>query len=239
VWGVVVCSVIHLVALFFLPLTERERSERCVRGPVRRHYDWSIFFSRPFLVFALVAFLGRFGMMAYYGFFTLYVENELGFAHAGYIWALGPLSEIPLIFFSSLIIARIGVKHMLGLAILATAIRLAGFALAPSVGWIVPLQFLHAFTFGAYHAASMHYIQRIVPPDMKQSMTAVFAAFFLGLPAILGSALGGNIIVVFGYRWMYGIYALIAALALVLHYVFVQEPRSYGVPEEMSAGVGG
>jgi len=57
----------HAASVALLPLTERERAERADPRQKRRHFDWAILRRRPFVLFCLVAFLGRFGMTAYYG----------------------------------------------------------------------------------------------------------------------------------------------------------------------------
>lgn len=221
---VAVCSLLHAASVAVLPLTAREKAERATRTRQKRHIDLALFRSRPFVAFAVAAFLSRLGMMGYYSYFTLYLQKEIGFQQAGYIWIIGPLAEIPVIFFSSAIIRRIGMRTMFALGTAAAAVRLTGFALAPTVGWIIPLQLLHALTFGAFYTASIHYIHRTVPPDMKQSAMAVFAACGIGLAAIVGSYVGGVLIHTHGYRFMFGCYGVVSLVALVVFLLFVKEP---------------
>ena len=106
----------------------------------------------------------------------------------------------------------------------AAAVRLIGTALAPNVLWILPLQLLHAFTFGAFFTAAIHYIQRIVPRDMKQSAMTLFAALTFGLASIVGSSLGGMVVFHFGYRPMYAGFGCVALASLLGLLLFVREP---------------
>ncbi len=219
-----VCLLWYTATTGLLPLTEREQAERASRTNHARHYDPSIFYSAPFIAFTVVAFLGRFAMFGYYSFFTLYLQNEIDFQEAGYVWIIGPIAEIPVIFFSSAIVKRLGVRCMLALGSGAAAVRLVGTALAPNVLWIVFLQFLHAFTFGAFYTASIHYIQRLVPADMKQSAMTIFASLTFGLGSIAGSSIGGVVVYHLGYRTMYASFGGVAFCALVGLILFVREP---------------
>ncbi|MCX7048819.1 MAG: MFS transporter [Candidatus Sumerlaeota bacterium] len=220
-----VCTIIHLSTISLLPLTQSEKEERHAPVRRRRHFDASLFLSRPFVAFASIAFLNSFAMAGYYGFFTLFLQEEIGFPQAGYIWILGPLSEIPMIFFSSAIIRRIGARNMLALGVAGTVVRLTGLAIAPNLWWVLPLQALHALTFGAFHTSSIHFLNRLAPPDMKQSATTLFSALALGCAAIAGNAIGGTLIEHCGYRAMYGIYGGVALIGLIGLFTFVREPK--------------
>jgi len=228
------CAMFHVAAIGALPLTRREIAERAGERRHQRHFDWRLFLSVQFVSFTLVAFLARVGISGYYGFFTLFLQKELGYKTAGYLWILGPVSEIPVIFFSSAIIRRIGVRNMFALGVAGAAVRLTGYAFVPSFWWIVPLQLLHSLTFGAFHTASIHYVHRIAPPDMKQSAVSVFNAVALGVSAIVGNAAGGMLILRQGYRFMYGCYGLVALVALAGLFLFVREPKTPELKEPLT-----
>jgi PPP family 3-phenylpropionic acid transporter len=219
-----VCVLALVGSVGLLPLTDREKAERASRENHQRHYDSRLFFRGPFIAFMAVAFLNRMAMVGYYGFFTLFLQREMHFQEAGYVWIVGPIAEIPVLFFSGALIRRIGVRRMIAVGCAAAAIRLIGTALAPSVLFILPLQLLHAGTFGAFYAASLHYLQRLVPRDMKQSAMAIFNGVSFGLAAIVGNAIGGIIIHHLGYRVMYASFGLIAITALAGLLAFVREP---------------
>jgi PPP family 3-phenylpropionic acid transporter len=182
---------------------------------------------RPaFLCFTFCAFLGRFAMMSYYGFFTLYLATVHGVEKAGLIWLLGPLSEIPVIFFSRRIMARTGVRNLFALGLLGAALRLVGFALAPSLWVLVPLQFLHSLTFGAYHCSTVTYVSRAVPPRLQSTAQTLFAAVTQGLGSMLGGAVGGLLARHFGFRALYGTFGGLAAASLLL--LLLTVPASVG-----------
>jgi len=178
--------------------------------------DWRVFLGRSFVLFTLCAFLGRMAMMSYYGFFSLFLKEKLGFANAGYIWMLGPLSEIPIIYFSHRIMRRIGVRNLFALGLLGCMVRLIAFSYATHVWHVVPLQLLHALTFGAYHTASVTYVSRIVPVHMKASAQTVFAALSGGLGGLCGGAIAGLVAETWGFAVLYRSFGFIALAGLVI-----------------------
>jgi PPP family 3-phenylpropionic acid transporter len=174
-----------------------------------------------FLWFTLCVFLCRFAMMAYYGFFTLYLAKVHGVERAGLIWLLGPLSEIPIIYFSRRIMGRIGVRNLFALGVAGIALRLGGFSVAPGLWLVIPLQFLHSLTFGAYHCASVTYVSRIVPARLQSTAQTLFASVTVGGGMMLGGTVGGLLARYLGFRALYASSAGIAALTLVLLLVTV------------------
>ena len=75
-------SLLHLCSVAALP-ADAPRSP-CRPGPQRLAFrSLRVFGRRAFLCFTLSAFLGRVSMMAYYGFFSLYLRDVHGFSAAG------------------------------------------------------------------------------------------------------------------------------------------------------------
>jgi PPP family 3-phenylpropionic acid transporter len=187
--------------------------------PEHTHLDRAgmrVFLRREFLCFTGAAFLGRVAMMSYYGFFSLYLKEVHGFENAGYIWILGPLSEIPVIYASGRIMDRIGVRNLFALGLFGCALRLFGFSVASAIWMILPLQLLHALTFGAFHCSSVTYVSRIVPQRMQSTAQAVFAAVTVGGGGIIGGSVGGLVARHAGYSVLYGAFGGVALLALLL-----------------------
>ena len=130
-----------------------------------------------------------------------------------------------MIYFSRQLMARFGVRNLFALGLLGTAVRLAGFAVAGNVWHVVPLQLLHSLTFGAFHCASLTYVNRHVPPHMNSTAQTLFAAVVTGLGGIAGGAVGGMILERHGFCAMYGWFALTALVSLVLLLVTVPDDR--------------
>lgn len=217
--AVAVTGLFHLASIALIPAAAPVPAGGHADGPAARP---SVLVAcrelcRPaFLCFTFCAFLGRLALMSYYGFFTLYLAKEHGVEKAGLIWLLGPLSEIPVIFFSRRIMDRIGVRNLFALGLLGIAVRLAGFGLAPSLWVVIPLQFLHSLTFGAYHCSSVTYVSRIVPARLQSTAQTLFSAVTIGLGSMIGGALGGMVARHLGFRALYGSFGVLAAVSFVL-----------------------
>jgi len=222
--------VFHLASIALIPAAAGGVPASALPGGVAHHQTALAAcreLCRPaFLWFTLCAFLGRLALMSYYGFFTLYLAREHGIAKAGLMWLLGPLSEIPVIFFSRRIMDRIGVRDLFALGLLGIAVRLAGFSVAHSLWVLVPLQFLHALTFGAYHCSTVTYVSRVVPVRLQSTAQTLFSAVTFGMGSMLGGALGGVLARHLGFRALYGTFGGVAAVALGVLWLTV--PRQAG-----------
>jgi len=231
-WAVAIAGALHLASVFIIPSDRPASMGSKPQSP--RRIEWRVFLSRGFLLFALAALLGRMAMMSYYHFFTLFLEERIGVEQPGLIWLLGPLSEIPVIYFSTPIMRRIGVRNLFALGLAGIVLRLVGYGFARSVWHVAPLQFLHALTFGAYHTASVTFISRLVPAHMKSSAQTIFAALTVGLGGILGGWFGGYIARFHGFPALYWTFGVIAFVALVILLGFVPDDKPRNGPQRSS-----
>jgi PPP family 3-phenylpropionic acid transporter len=177
--------------------------------------------TRAFIAFAVAAFLARFAMMSYYSFFTRYLNEVYEFKAVGYIWMLGSLCELPLIFWSRQIMARIGVRNLFALALLGTVLRLLGFSFESNLWVVVLMQPLHALTFGAFHCATVTYVSGIFPAHFQGSAQTIYSALTVGLGGLLGSSVNGVVLERFGYQAMYGFASAVALLSLLICIILV------------------
>ena len=222
-------GLLHFLSILALPQPGVHASATNAK---RYKPDLRLFLKKRFVLFTLCVLLGRMAMMSYYHFFTLFLKEELGFEAAGLLWVIGPLSEIPIIYFSTRIMKRIGVKNLFALGLLGCMVRLVCFSFATNVWQVIPLQCLHALTFGAFFTASVTYVSRLVPAEMKSSAQTLFAGLSTGLGSLLGGALGGVVAENYGFAVLYRVFGGIAFVALVILMVFV--PRE---EEETPPGV--
>ena len=193
--------------------TEKTESDRS---------DFLKLFLRPtFLVFMLAAFLGRFSMMSYYSFFSRYLDDVYGVKEVGWIWALGSLCEMPLVFCSKRIIDKIGLKSFFALGLLGCVLRLAGFSVESNIWVVLCLQPLHCLTFGAYHCATVTYVSRMFPAKLQGGAQGIFSAITVGLGGLVGSAVGGVVLDAFNYTVLYTAFSGVAFLGLVICLLFV------------------
>jgi PPP family 3-phenylpropionic acid transporter len=157
-------------------------------------------FDLRFWAVIAVVFLGRFGMGAYYSFFSLYLRDTFGASSAvSLMWAVGALAEIAPIWFSGRLIGRWGLRSVLVVSLASVSIRLLLFVLAPSLAVISLAQLLHAFTFGTFHTAAVAYVNTKIPAERRGMGMAIYNAIGTGLASFLASVVAGYILEAHGY----------------------------------------
>jgi PPP family 3-phenylpropionic acid transporter len=164
-----------------------------------------------------VVFLGRFGMGAYYSFFSLYLRDTFGGSSAvSMMWAIGAFAEIATIWFSGRLIGRWGLRSMLIVSLSAVTVRLCLFVLAPSLAVISLAQLLHAFTFGAFHTAAVAYVNLKIPAERRGLGMAIYNALGVGCASFLASVAGGYILEAHGFVTLFLSYAAIPLGGIVI-----------------------
>ena len=189
-----------------------------------------------FWLFIAIVFIGRIGIAAYYSFFSIYLQQEVGITVVSGVWALGALAEIPVIFFSGRLVRVLGVIRMVVIAFLALILRLVVYAVAPFPAVVVPTQILHALTFGFFHGASIAYINARVAAPRRGLGMAIYNSSALGLSVFIGSTLGGFIIQEMGFRSMFLLYTIPPAVSVVLLLVFARRIKTPAAVAGVSIG---
>ena len=133
----------------------------------------------------------------------------------GIVWSLAALAEIPVLFFSTQLIHRLGLRWMLAVSFLVYAVRFALYAAMPSPEWAIPLSLLHGFTFAMYWVASVMYINQMAPEALKTTSLGLFIAISY-LANVLGAPFGGAMLDRIGPSALFAVYAGFALLALAI-----------------------
>ncbi len=147
---------------------------------------------KTFLVFLTCAFLMLASHGTYYGFFSIHLEN-LGFGTTfiGFAWALASIAEITVMLGSRKLFSRFSLEHILVVAFFVAAIRWIMMFFAASAPLILLSQLLHAVTYGAFHMASILYIDRESPESGKTFGQALNNAVSFGLGMMVGVFING------------------------------------------------
>ena len=102
------------------------------------------------------------------------------------------------------------------LALTAVSLRLLTLATAPPLPLVVVSQLLHALTFGLFHATSIEFLRRSVPPSRRGLAMAIYMGLGLALPGWIGSTLGGVVIERWGFSTLYLVYAAAPVVGLLI-----------------------
>lgn len=187
--------------------------------PLRRGVVWReavVLVRQPaFLLFLLAGGLAQSCHAFYYGFGTLNWK-ALGYSAdlIGLLWALGVVAEIVLFSFSDRVVAWLGPVRLLALGALAGLLRWTVLAFSPPLVILLPLQLLHAGTFGAVHLGAMHFIARAVPPHIVGTAQSIYAAVTIGVFMAVGQFASGHLFAIFGATG-YLLMSLSSGLALL------------------------
>ncbi|MDG1582480.1 MFS transporter [Pseudomonas sp. GOM6] len=150
----------------------------------------------------------------YYTFLSIHLES-LGYSRLviGLLWALGVLAEIVLFLFMARVLARFSLRQVLLASFLLAALRwlLLG-NLAEYLSVLLFAQLLHAATFGSFHAAAIHFIQRSFGAGQQGQGQALYASL-AGVGGALGALYSGYSWKSLGPGWTFAIASLAALMA--------------------------
>ena len=166
---------------------------------------------RRALVFLFCAFLMLVSHGAYYGFFSIHLENlGYGSTFIGLTWALASAAEILVMIRSDRIFKRFSLEAVLIFSFMVAALRWFILFFAQSVPAILLSQVLHAVTYGTFHMASILYIDRLAPDKAKTLGQAVNNAVTYGLGLMVGFFFSGYLYEITGSFVLFIISCLIA-----------------------------
>ena len=163
------------------------------------------------LVFLFCAFLMLVSHGAYYGFFSIHLENlGYGSTFIGLAWALASAAEILVMIRSDRIFSRFSLESVLIFSFIIAALRWLILFFAESAATILLSQILHAVTYGTFHIASILYIDRLTPGKAKTLGQAVNNAVSYGLGLMVGFFFNGFLYEIYGSFTLFLISSLIA-----------------------------
>lgn len=205
-------SLLQSILAFKVPQTARGKKLDFSAGA---RYLWN----RRVVFFLVAAFLMLISHGTYYGFFSIHLEN-LGFASTfiGFAWALAVIAEIGIMIYSRPIFQRFSHEKVLIAAFAFTCLRWFVVAGAQSAWLIIVTQILHAFSYGAFHVASILYIDELTPPAAKTLGQAINNAVTYGLGIMIGFFVNGIFFEIIGAPALFaasGGLALLGGLLMV------------------------
>ena len=157
----------------------------------------------------------------YYTFLTLHLE-QLGYSRAviGLLWAVGVVAEVLMFMAMSRILARFSLRQVLVTSFMLAALRWLLLGSFAEHLWVLVLaQVMHAATFGSFHAAAIHFVQRSFGSRQQGQGQALYAAL-----SGVGGALGA---LYSGYLWQPlgagGTFALASLAAFAAAFIMLRQ----------------
>lgn len=163
--------------------------------------------SPNFLAVAAAASLIQASHALYYGFSAVdWTTKGISSTTIGMLWGLGVMAEIVLFALSGRL--ALNPATLLALGAAGAAIRWIAMVFDPSMGLLLPIQCLHALSFGATHLGSIQFVARMAGDKRAAAAQGDFSTIL----AIGGVAAAG------ASGWLYDVlgdygYAVMAAMA--------------------------
>ena len=180
-----------------------------------------------FLVTALISQLAH---GAFYVFLSLHlVRNGYSAQQIGVLWAVGVIAEIGMFLLMPRVMLRFSPRAIMTACFAVGGVRWLVTALLPEYGWAIALSQLgHAFTFAAFHSASIHAIGQFFPGRSGVHGQGMLYGFSSGLGGVLGALLAGALWEIGGGRASFLGAAVVSVIgfALALRVRIPAEPAS-------------
>ena len=173
-----------------------------------------------FWIFLVAAGLGQACHAFYYGFSTVHWRS-IGYSGwlIGMLWALGVVAEILLFLLLGNWLRRFNAGWLILAGSLAATLRWVVTAFDPPLAMLVPVQVLHALSFGVAHLGAVYFIAAAVPKQYGATAQGLYATMSAGIfmgGAVLASGPLYDAIGAYGYLVMAGIAFVSVLLALLL-----------------------
>ena len=151
----------------------------------------------------------------YYAFLSLYLET-FGYSREaiGLLWGFGVAVEVGMFVLFPRLLLRFGPRRlMLAALALATVRWLLIGHFAGDLPWLLFAQTLHAFSFGVFHAVSIHLIHQFFPGTLQGRGQALYSSLSFGAGNALGSLAAGYLWQGVGPAAIFDMAAALGALA--------------------------
>ena len=188
-----VVAAIYGIFSFTLPATPPEGKGQPVSIIKLLGFDALKLMKNPsYLVFAVCSFLICIPLAFYYARTGEFVGAMAFGERTGGVMALGQVSEIVFMALVPFFLARLGVKWMLLVGMLAWALRYVLFGLFPSSGaMLVGGIVLHGICYDFFFVTGQLYTDRVAPPETRTSAQALVGLLTYGAGMLVGNYILG------------------------------------------------
>lgn len=217
-WVMVAGAVLTVVAAHALPPSaatapdtpDAPQSRDGVAGEVLRLFRLPVF-----LAFLVAASAAQASHAMFYTFGALHLrEQGISGAWVGALWAIAVLAEVALFAVAGSRFRNLKPDVLLAIGGAAAILRWAVMTADPPLALLVPLQLLHAFTYGATHLGAILFVARAVPDNVSGTVQALYATFASGVAMGVATWASGPIFQAYAGQG-YAAMALLAATSLL------------------------
>jgi PPP family 3-phenylpropionic acid transporter len=146
-------------------------------------------FDKPILIFLLVAVtLISAGATTIWNFYSLYMkQNGASASLVGYGLSFQGLSELPMFYFSAVIIRYFGIKPTLVITVFATVLRLWLYSITSNPQLAIAIELLHGISWSLFWVVCVECVNGLVKEDWRATGQSLLYAAYFGAGAIIGN----------------------------------------------------
>lgn len=212
-----------LIASLFLPTQFIEQKEKSSES---RGFLKTIRTFPPIYWIGLsIAFLSSLSMSGHYTFFSLLLKNNFHTEDISGFWAIGPLFEIPLFFFSGFLFIKFKLRTLWLFSLIAGIIRMLVYSLAETVLPLYLVQVFHSLSFGLNHLCMINLITKHTSSESRGLAMSIYTAIGMGFSMFTGGIIGGLILQKGDFSLLFLIFSLFPLIAIIISFIFLKEDR--------------
>lgn len=207
-----------LIALRFPGSPSRSRAERANRSPVLAR-TFARVRTRPMVIFWVATMIYYVGQSSFDAYFSLHVHRlglDESIAAAGWAAAVG--AEIAVMSLAPRIFRAHSATGLLTLCAAAACVRWGLLASSSHPVVLLGSQPLHGLTFGLWYLATVRFVQKDAPDDLRASLQS-FVVSAIGIGSVGGYMVGGAVMERSGGAAMFLVASITSLAALVLYLV--------------------
>lgn len=163
--------------------------------------------NRKWIYFLTLAFAGGMAVTTMNNYLFSYMQ-ELGASRMtmGIALTISVLIELPVLFYSNLLLRRFKAYGLFVLGIVFCGVRLLLYTAFNFTAGILFFQLLNGLTFPIMWVAGVAWADENAPEGMKSTAQGLFGAMVLGIGSAVGGFFGGLMLDSLGGRWMYFVF---------------------------------
>ena len=211
-----IATVLALTACFFIPESISGKGRVSATQTIR-WADAGRLISHPVFLCALMAAAMTQGGHAVYYTYSILDWTAKGFSTTfiGLLWATGVIAEIVFLSKGRSFTRRLGTTGLLMLGGAAAAFRWFLISLEPTIYILIPIQTLHALTFGAAYLGAVEFVNRAIPQSLMNTGMVLFSTTGVGAMTGLAALISGFVVAEWGTSVAYMIMSAMGVIAVM------------------------
>ena len=184
IFSSVTMFLVFLFAFFLAP----DAAHRQVLKKKATATAWQVIRNRKLIFLLVCVFLVSTGGTTIWNFYSIYMKEQGASASlVGFGISLQGLCELPLFYFSALIIKRLGTKSALLVTIFATALRMFLYSQVKNPQAALFIELLHGVSWSLFWVVCVEYVDRLVLEEWRATGQSLLYAAYFGVGAIAGN----------------------------------------------------